>query len=44
MIIQDGVLKILGRVKIFVYADHLGVKPGCRLLVGITNGSETFPE
>jgi hypothetical protein len=44
MVIQDGVLKILGRVEIFVYADHLGVKPGRRLLVGITHGSETFPE
>jgi hypothetical protein len=44
MIIQDRILKILGRVEIFVYADHLSIKPGSRLLVGITNGSETFPE
>jgi hypothetical protein len=44
MVIQDSVLKILGRVEIFVYADHLGIKSGGRLLVGITNGSETFPE
>jgi predicted HTH transcriptional regulator len=44
MVIQDSVLKILGGVEIFVYADHLGIKSGGRLLVGITNGSETFPE
>jgi hypothetical protein len=29
MVIQDSVLKILGRVEIFVYTDHLGIKSGC---------------